>query len=104
MAKAEKECDPIVLNSDVAEGLKAWDKITVLDKDAVAYPCGLIAKSLFTDTYSISTMGTDPKVVEIDSSDIAWKSDVEFKFKNQEGDWEKKQWMDVTNCKKHILS
>ena len=102
MAKAEKDCDPIILNSDLAKGIKSVDGSTLVQDD-VAYPCGLIAKSVFTDSYTIKTTETVPVEVEIDSSDIAWKSDVEFKFKNQEGDWKKKQWIDVTDCKKHIL-
>lgn len=96
MAKAEKECDPIVLNSDLAKGQKSVDG-SDLTQDDVAYPCGLIAKSVFTDSYKIKTTETVPVPVDIDSTDIAWKSDVEFKFKNQEGDWKKKQWIDVTN-------
>jgi hypothetical protein len=60
-----------------------------LDPNAVAYPCGLVAKSVFTDTFNIST-ADDPFVlqpIKIDSSNIAWKSDVDYKYKNQPGDY-----------------
>lgn len=60
-------CAPIILNSDLANmGIKyyAWedlpgeeafgyDEFTPLDPDGVAVPCGLIAKSLFNDTYAL---------------------------------------------------
>ena len=53
----------------------------------VAIPCGLIAKSVFNDTFSLSTQPFTGKnqstgLISIDSSNIAWKSDVDYKFKN----------------------
>ena len=60
---------------------------TNLTATAVANPCGLIAKSLFNDTYVLvsttsSSSGFVPGTpVNIDSSNIAWKSDVDYKFK-----------------------
>ena len=55
-------CKPIYKNKDVInnnprffEGgvLKSWDKSTILDPEAQANPCGLVAKWFFTDTYKI---------------------------------------------------
>lgn len=43
-------------------------------------PCGLIAWSLFNDTYKFSLKD---KALEIDKKDIAWKSDKENKFGSQ---------------------
>lgn len=62
----------------------AFDKVTKLDPDAVAIPCGLIAKSVFNDTYELNRNEdfSNSGSVAIDDSDIAWKSDVDFKFKN----------------------
>ncbi|KAJ9554372.1 hypothetical protein OSB04_018417 [Centaurea solstitialis] len=40
-------------------------------------PCGLIAWSLFNDTYRLSTRG---KEIAIDKKGIAWKSDMKAKF------------------------
>lgn len=51
-----------------------------LDKKAPAIPCGLIAKSLFNDTYSIKD--SNSKTVDINEKDIAWETDKEYKFKN----------------------
>lgn len=50
------DCDPIKLNKDlgrVAPNNKAVDKITILPDNDPAIPCGLVAKSFFTDTYEI---------------------------------------------------
>lgn len=61
---------------------------TLLNQTDVANPCGLIAKSLFNDTYTMYTTTSSsgsfaPSTqVNIDSTNIAWKSDVEYKFKN----------------------
>ncbi|WOK98788.1 hypothetical protein Cni_G07500 [Canna indica] len=40
-------------------------------------PCGLIAWSLFNDTYSFAI---NEKVIEVNKKNIAWKSDKEHKF------------------------
>lgn len=79
----------------------AHDGVTVLDPDQVAIPCGLIAKSVFNDTYLLNRYEDfrDAGKVTIDDSDIAWKSDVDFKFKNQPGEWEKEQWTDISDRK-----
>lgn len=38
--------------------LKAWDRVTDLPLDSLASPCGLIAKSVFNDTYEIFSDNT----------------------------------------------
>jgi hypothetical protein len=80
---AAKQCDPVVFNKDMNKEF-AFDKVTKLDPEKVAIPCGLIAKSVFNDTYMLSrnTDFTKGGNIVIDDSDIAWKSDVDFKFKN----------------------
>lgn len=40
-------------------------------------PCGLIAWSLFNDTYKFAV---NNKALEVDKKDIAWKSDKQYKF------------------------
>jgi hypothetical protein len=97
-SQANKDCDPIITNKDM--GVTESVDGTALDETAIAYPCGLIAKSVFTDAYRVlAVKGDANSELPIDDSDIAWKSDVEFKFKNQAGDWKKTQWLDVTNRK-----
>lgn len=84
-----EDCDPIVTNADLGElGKTALDGITPLDPAAPAYPCGLVAKSVFTDTYRLYNQepGVDPETgrIQIVSDNIAWESDKEYKFKNIE--------------------
>ena len=42
-------------------------------------PCGLVAWSLFNDTYTISV---NKKAIEVNKKDIAWQSDKNKKFGN----------------------
>ena len=50
-------CDPVMTNSDL--GLEfAYDGITRLEPEAPAYPCGLVAKSLFNDTLELYQINT----------------------------------------------
>lgn len=54
MDDAFRSCEPIVTNANL--GLKyAFDGVTELDPNAVAVPCGLIAKSHFNDTYRLNS-------------------------------------------------
>lgn len=50
---------------------------TVNNNSKPIVPCGLIAWSLFNDTYMFVI---NNKVVEVDKRDIAWKSDKNHKF------------------------
>lgn len=43
------DCDPIKTNKDL--GRETSIDGTKLDEDAAAFPCGLVAKSVFNDTY-----------------------------------------------------
>lgn len=81
----------------------------MLDPDAAAYPCGLVAKSVFNDTFTLYnkdpassecvTTPDDCKPLTIDDSDIAWQSDKDYKFFNMkdvtEAEWKALQWHDV---------
>lgn len=79
-AQAKLQCDPIITNANmgVTKSVNGAD----LAENDIAYPCGLIAKSVFTDSYAMSSTEDMNTPVPIDDSDIAWKSDVAFKFKN----------------------
>ncbi|KAK8531158.1 hypothetical protein V6N13_003451 [Hibiscus sabdariffa] len=46
-------------------------------KDGPIVPCGLVAWSLFNDTYGFSL---DSKTIRVNKHDIAWKSDKDHKF------------------------
>jgi hypothetical protein len=97
-SEVSSDCDPIVKNSDVGKTY-AYDGKTPLVKDAVAFPCGLVAKSFFNDRYSILDSAKAQKAYTIDEKNIAWESDREYKFKNSKGTdgktWQQVQWMDV---------
>lgn len=97
------QCNPIYTNADVGRNTSVNGALLI--PTATAYPCGLIAKSVFNDSYILSTV--DPSdasfdentdVISFDENQIAWKSDIE-KFKNQAGDWETIQWANVTDRK-----
>lgn len=63
-ADAEKDCDPIVTNADAGKTVAIDDDFTVLEPSDVAIPCGLIAKSFFTDKYEM--LDSSDNDVEID--------------------------------------
>lgn len=52
--------------------------------DAPAFPCGLVAKSLFNDTFTLykGNESDSANLITINTDDIAWESDKENKFKN----------------------
>lgn len=91
------DCEPILTNrqAEVTTSVSG----DPLDLDAAAYPCGLVAKSFFNDTFALYSKEPDESDLEknkvsIDDNDIAWESDVKYKFFNikDDPDWEKQQW------------
>lgn len=61
-------------------------RITPLADALPAVPCGLVAKSIFNDTfvlYKQENNGVKQKV-DIIETGIAWSSDIAYKFKNVE--------------------
>ncbi len=76
-----------------------------LDVGAPAIPCGLVAKSMFNDTYELWTAESTPTNVTIDDSNIAWESDKKYKFKNIDTDlptgesYKDVQWKDMEDGK-----
>jgi hypothetical protein len=106
-------CDPIIIVDDLWTNQKFNMKVDAnknriaLDKEAPAIPCGLVAKSIFNDTFQLFKMENDgtKKLVPIIETGIAWSSDITYKFKNVEmpsgsvQTWEDVQWLDMTNGK-----
>lgn len=93
LSKSDLEiCEPVITMDDL--GRFAEDReASELGDDDIANPCGLIAKSLFNDTYfMINPSGNN---VTIHEDGIAWDSDVDRKFSRMDDDWKKKQWTDV---------
>lgn len=77
------DCDPVYLNKHLPEGTKSINN-KPLDPEAVASPCGLIAKSFFNDSYSFFFKDLVNKKIDINEKDIAWASDKELKYKMPE--------------------
>lgn len=81
-----------------------------MDASWPAIPCGLVAKSFFNDTY---TLRLGDKVINITDKNIAWSSDVAYKYKNIKNTtipktlklhdkstptkWTQVQWHDMTD-------
>ena len=84
-------CEPVTKFSDFGfEPVYALDG-HVLAPDEVANPCGLIAKTMFNDTFML--VGPENQKVDIDETDIAWTTD-EDKFARPSG-YKAIQWADV---------
>ena len=74
-----------------------------LDPEGPAIPCGLVAKSIFNDTFKLMKDGSEIKMSE---KNIAWASDLEHKFSNTEdgpGSWQDIQWHDMEDGKFKLL-
>jgi len=91
--KLKDDCSPVVTNKDMGKTL-AMDKTTTLVDTDIAIPCGLIAKSFFTDTYKLYKPDGTTQVT-ISEKNIAWPSDRENKFKNPSPLDQTKQWQDM---------
>lgn len=97
------DCDPIVTVSELGRNVTVDG--TILPGDAPANPCGLVAKSYFTDTFKIykgtsNDALTTANNVTINDTNIAWESDRLYKFKRLDlpnNEWKKHQWIDVTD-------
>jgi hypothetical protein len=61
------------------------------DEDDDANPCGLVAKTIFNDTFTLTDSGGS--VVKIDDDDLTWSFDRDIRF----NDHDDKQWVDVEN-------
>ena len=77
---------------------------TTLNEDDVAFPCGLVAMSYFNDSMSLYRSPIDEADltvgnITIADDDIAWESDVQYKFFNLPEDWQAKQWTNIENRK-----
>lgn len=76
-------CAPALYNKDFS-GYYNESKAKELDPDDVAWPCGMIARSVFNDTYNIEGY-------EIDEDDIVYSNDKKM-WVNENID---KQWRDI---------
>jgi len=93
------DCDPIITVGDLwPTQRKNLNGVEFTDLELPAIPCGLVAKSIFNDTYELYDPSSQN--VTIDDTDIAWSSDREFKFANikaDDKDHKEIQWLDMTD-------
>jgi hypothetical protein len=91
-------CTPIITNEDVGRYYAVQNpddpgNLVSLEPSDPAYPCGLVAKSLFNDTFKITKDGVE---IPQNMNGIAWETDVDAKFKNLPPDqMYTKQWYNV---------
>jgi len=93
----QKSCAPVVTMGQLGDNIKkiAIDGNTTLGSDDVAYPCGLIAKYMFTDAYALYESTTR---IEIDETNIAHSVDRNYKFKMpSDANATSKMWLNTTN-------
>lgn len=94
--KIKSECDPVYLNKHIKSPLLNMYKNETLNDEDPAFPCGLIAKSFFNDTFAIKD--STGKTVEIDENNIAWPADLSLKYKLPESIADRrKMWINTTN-------
>jgi len=65
-----------------------------LNESDIAYPCGLIAKSYFRDSFTLTTNKTT--AIPINETNIANINDIKYMFKNNKN-WKNVQWTDMEN-------
>lgn len=74
---------------------------TTLRNDDVAFPCGLIAKYFFNDTYKLAVTTTGTQVL-IDETNIAHSVDKDYKFKFPDAaNALSTSWLNITN--EHVM-
>ncbi len=83
-------CEPVVKNRDNFYNMSATNK--PLDPDQPVFPCGLVARSYFNDTFKLARVSNNTELF-INDTGIAWPDDKTYKFKNANLDF---QWIDVT--------
>jgi len=72
---------------------------TTLRSDDIAFPCGLIAKYFFNDTYKLA-FSTNKTAITIDEKNIAHQVDRDYKFKLP-GNGKSIAWLDIEN--EHVM-
>jgi hypothetical protein len=91
---ASSSCDPVYLMQHIGKNTSYGG--AALADDAVANPCGLIAKSVFNDSYFGLTSISDGNLHNISEDGISWPNDVGKKFKRCPNS-DQVQWIDPEN-------
>jgi len=76
----QSDCDPINTVTDLGNNM-TLSGVPLNSSNATANPCGLIAKSLFTDGYNLTNQSDPTKTaIFINETGIAWASDKSLKY------------------------
>jgi hypothetical protein len=78
VGELDTDCTPIVTNADM--GVTVSYTGVALKPDNAAIPCGLIAKSIFNDTFAL--FNAADVAITIKETDIAWPSDKNGRYSN----------------------
>jgi hypothetical protein len=93
----KSDCDPVYLNKHIRSPLLNMFNNETLNEEGPAFPCGLIAKSFFNDTYSIRPKGSTNDI-KINEYNIAWPADLSLKYKLPDSlEDRKKMWINTTD-------
>ena len=90
--KDVSDCKPAVYNVNMSATVSLDG--TPLNPNAIAVPCGFIAKTVFTDTFKLYDVNART-YIPINETGIAWPSDVKL-FNNTENA-KKTQWLNMTD-------
>lgn len=88
---AESSCTPITTVGEL--GINTTLDGTILSNGAVAWPCGLIAKSLFNDTFAFTDSGRSLSNL---TTGIAWPDDIGTKYQRP-SNYQSVEWTDTGN-------
>ena len=90
------DCDPIITVKDLGINTTIGGRVA-LPPNAPANPCGLIAKSIFNDTYKLysNNLGVGYNIY-INESNIAWPEDKVYRFIKPEN-YSDLQWLDIND-------
>ena len=83
------DCSPVLYNKDNYYRTSVTGE--PLDPEQPAFPCGLVPRSYFNDTYQMVNLA-DNVNINITDTGIAWPDDIKYKFKNADLS---KQWINV---------
>ena len=93
--KAHDDCEPAEKNSEMDLGIETSINGDPLDPNSYAYPCGLIAKTFFNDSFVFKN---GSQSITVDETNIAFDKDRKLFDSNPEPT---KQWTDITD--EHFL-
>ena len=96
-ATSHDDCEPAETNGEMGfdENRTAIDGVTPLNKNSIAIPCGLVAKTFFNDSFKFSINNQN---ISVDETNIAFNRDKKLYDTNPSPS---QQWTDMTN--EHFL-